>query len=854
MPYTIDEIKRIEQKWQKLWLDQKTFKATADPAKPKYYCLEMFPYPSGKIHMGHVRNYTIADVIARLKTMQGFNVLHPIGYDAFGQPAENAAIKHKTDPEKWTKNCIDQMHEGFIKMGFSYDYDREISTCDSEYYKWNQWIFLKMYEKGLAYKKASAVNWCPSCGTTLANEEVINNECWRCHSQVIQKDLEQWYLKITHYSDTLLEDLKKLSGWPNRVITMQENWIGKSYGVDIHFKVKKSGEILPVFTTRPDTIFGATYVVLAPEHPLVKKIIAGSKNEKEVLSFIERVSNKSKSVRMSDGLQKEGIFTGEYAINPVNNETIPIWIADYVLMEYGTGAIMAVPAHDQRDFLFAREHELPMRIVIQDPKRPSLRVEEMKEAYIGEGVQANSKQFDGIPNREAMTKIAHWMSTNPPQWIGETPPKIKNLGLGNEKMGKTSVHWRLRDWLISRQRYWGTPIPMIYCLGKCRKDGKEFMVPVPEKDLPVKLPENIRVTGQGGSPLTKSAEFIHTKCPKCGEGAIREFDTMATFFDSSWYFLRYCSAHDSKEIFDKKEAAYWMPVDQYIGGIEHAILHLLYSRFFTKFFKDLGLISFDEPFTKLLTQGMVLKDGEVMSKSKGNTVDPDAVIGKFGADTLRLFILFAAPPEEQLEWNDSAIEGSWKFLNRVVHAVENHYHPERNNDPLTDRDKNLERDRNLAIKRVTEDIEKGFKFNTAISGIMILLNVLEKYLNDEKFAKNQRIVNDVLKTLVLLLAPFTPHLCEELWQKTGGKEDSVSHAHWPPCDEKALVQSTVTVIVQIDGKLRGKFDVASNLSEAELVKIVLADPKIQEHLKGQSIKKTIVVPNKVVNFVTHSSG
>ncbi|HOD11957.1 MAG TPA: leucine--tRNA ligase [Candidatus Omnitrophota bacterium] len=822
MSYDINEIKKIESKWQKAWKDNKTFSATNDTSKPKYYCLEMFPYPSGKIHMGHVRNYTIADVIARMKKMQGFNVLHPIGYDAFGQPAENAAIKHKTDPAKWTYRCISEMHEGFEKMGFSYDWDREIATCDKAYYKWNQWIFLKMMEKGLAYKKASAVNWCPSCETTLANEEVINGGCWRCKSEVVQKDLDQWYLKITHYSEKLLEDLDTLKEWPSRVVAMQKNWIGKSLGVEIFFKVEKTGETLPVFTTRQDTIFGATYVVLAPEHPLVAKLVKGTPKEKEVFDFIKKISLVSKADRVAEGLKKEGIFTGLYAINPVNNEHIPIWIADYVLMEYGTGAIMAVPTHDQRDFLFAKEHGLPMRIVIQDPKRPNIASEGLTEAYTAEGALVNSARFNGMNNVESLQKIAEWME--------------------QEKIGKAVTHWRLRDWLISRQRYWGTPIPVVYC-DACG------IVPVPEKDLPVVLPEDIKITGEGGSPLAKSEKFVHVKCPKCGKPAHRETDTMATFFDSSWYFLRYTDAHNDKEIFNKALAKYWMPVDQYIGGIEHAILHLLYSRFFTKFFKDLGLINFDEPFTRLLTQGMVLKDGEVMSKSKGNTVDPDAVISKYGADTLRLFILFAAPPEDQLEWNDGAIDGSWRFLARVWSLIENGYVKGALSGAPDNSSKALERERHIAIKKFTEDIERGFKFNTSISSLMVFLNKLEQYVKEKKDNVDQPTLNKSLETLVLLLSVMTPFMCEEMWQKMGHKDKSISDVPWPQVDEKALQLENASIVVQINGKLRGKFDVPLDCPEDKLREIIFADEKIKTHLAGKDIKRFIVVANKIVNIV-----
>jgi len=824
MSYDIEYIKQFEVKWQKAWKKNKTFSAAQDITKLKYYVLEMFPYPSGKIHMGHVRNYTIADVIARMKKMQGFNVLHPIGYDAFGQPAENAAIKHKTDPSKWTYRCIAEMHEGFEKMGFSYDWDRELATCDKEYYKWNQWIFLKMMEKGLAYKKASSVNWCSSCKTTLANEEVVQGGCWRCKTEVVQKDLDQWYLKITQYSEKLLEHLETLTNWPDRVIAMQKNWIGKSYGVEIYFKIEKTGDALPVFTTRQDTIFGATYVVLAPEHPLVAKLVKGTSEEKKVSEFVKKTSLVSKADRVAEGLKKEGIFTGLYAVNPVNNARVPIWIADYVLMEYGTGAIMAVPTHDQRDFLFAKEHNLPMKIVIQDPKRPDIAPNDLTEAYTAQGPLINSGQFNGINNDESLPKIAAWME--------------------KEKIGKTVVHWRLRDWLISRQRYWGTPIPVIYC-DTCG------IVPVPEKDLPVVLPENIKITGEGGSPLAKSEKFVNVKCPKCGKKARRETDTMATFFDSSWYYLRYASAHDAKNIFDKADARYWMPVDQYIGGIEHAILHLLYSRFFTKFFKDLGLIDFDEPFTRLLTQGMVLKDGEVMSKSKGNTVDPDAVISKYGADTLRLFILFAAPPEDQLEWNDNAIDGSWRFLARVWTLVNDVYVSKPAPLPLDEADKALERERHIAIKKFTEDIEKGFKFNTAISSAMVLLNKAEQYAREKKAKANvnQTVLNSALETLVLLLSAITPHTCEEMWQKMGHKDKSISEVAWPCHDEKALVLDTVSIVVQVNSKVRGKFDVPADCPEEELKKVIFADERIKSYTQGKGIKRFVVVPNKMVNIV-----
>ncbi len=823
MAYTTHEIQRIESKWQAFWQEHKTFEVEADPAKKKFYCLEMFPYPSGRIHMGHVRNYTIADVVARFKMMQGFNVLHPIGYDAFGQPAENAAIKNKTDPGEWTYRCIEQMHNDFLRMGFSYDWDREIATCDEQYYKWNQWIFIRMFEKGLAYKKASPVNWCPGCETTLANEEVIDNKCWRCKNEVDQKDLEQWYLKITEYSEQLLGDLGMLKNWPPRVCAMQENWIGKSYGVEMYFKEVKTGEVIPVFTTRPDTIFGATYVVLAPEHPLVTRLVAGTSKSADVRAFIEKTKNVSKSMRMSGDQRKEGVFTGAYAVNPVNGEEIPIWIADYVLMEYGTGAIMAVPTHDQRDFLFAREHSLPMRIVIQDPQRPELTVEQMTEAYVGQGALVNSEHFDGVNNEEAKQKIAEWMQ--------------------KQKTGDVTVHWRLRDWLISRQRYWGTPIPMIYC----KTCG---IVPVPDEDLPVVLPKNVRITGEGGSPLAQSKEFVEVQCPSCGAQARRETDTMATFFDSSWYYLRYCDAKNGTKIFDAEKAKYWMPVDQYIGGIEHAILHLLYSRFFTKFLRDIGLLAIDEPFDRLLTQGMVLKDGEVMSKSRGNIVDPGSVIDRYGADTLRLFILFAAPPEDQLEWNDGAIDGSWKFLSRVYNAVKKSYRRVGGSFDaavLDEAGQGLYREIHATVKKVTSDFSSDLKFNTAISQIMILMNRLEKF-DPSGSEQKQALLNRAIETVVLLLSPIVPHLCEELWQEMGFVP-SVMQASWPSYDEQALVQQAVSIVVQVNGKVRAKVEVPADASEAELRKIILADSKVARHLDGKEVRKFIVIPNRLVSIV-----
>ncbi|MFA5276036.1 MAG: leucine--tRNA ligase [Candidatus Omnitrophota bacterium] len=799
--------KEIEKKWQERWQRTRIFNVSATAGKKKHYLLEMFPYPSGKIHMGHVRNYTIADTAARVKMMQGFNVLHPMGFDAFGQPAENAAIKNKTRPDTWTHKCIDEMRLELKKMGFSYDWEREISTCDASYYKWNQWIFLKMFGKGLAYKKASNVNWCPSCLTTLANEEVVNGGCWRCHTEVEQKDLEQWYLKITEYKERLLEDLNQLKEWPSRVLAMQSNWIGRSEGVQIYFRLKNSEKIIPVFTTRVDTIFGATYIVLAPEHPLAKEIIKDKPEEGEVLKFIDKVSQESKVVRSSSDVKKEGIFSGCFAINPVNNEEVPIWIADYVLMEYGTGAIMAVPTHDQRDFLFAKEHNLAMRIVIKGPDS----LEAMPEAYEGDGIQVNSGEFDGLPNAQAKTKIAQWME--------------------KKGIGKIETHWRLRDWLISRQRYWGTPIPMIYC-PKCG------VVPVPYEDLPVELPKDAPFTGEGGSPLGKVKEFVNVKCPKCKGKAQRETDTMATFFDSSWYFLRFCSPKFEKAAFDEKEAKYWMPVDQYIGGIEHAILHLLYSRFFTKFFIDLGMLNFsaeggcacgaNEPFKRLLTQGMVLKDGEVMSKSRGNIVDPDSIISKYGADSLRLFILFAAPPETELEWDDRGLEGAFKFLNRIWRIQDN----------LKDKaEPGLVRIMHKTIKKVSEDVRE-FKFNTGIAALMELTNAIYQSGADR----------EVFTNLIKLISPVAPHFSEELWHILGNKE-SVFEASWPEFNAEMLVEDTVTIVIQVNGKVRSKMDIPAEIGEDELKKMILLDDKLKPWLEGKPAKKFIIVPKKLVNIV-----
>ncbi|MDD5574875.1 MAG: leucine--tRNA ligase, partial [Candidatus Omnitrophica bacterium] len=798
------------------WAAEKLYRAVPDKSRPKYYVLEMFPYPSGRIHMGHVRNYTIGDVVARYKSLQGFRVLHPMGYDAFGQPAENAAIKHKSDPQTWTLKCIDDMKKELLRMGFSYDWDRELSTCLPEYYRWNQWIFLKMWERGLAYKKASGVNWCPSCETTLANEEVVGGGCWRCHTPVVEKELEQWYLKITAYKDRLLDDLALLEHWPERVVAMQKNWIGKSYGVEIFFKLE-NGDVLRVFTTRPDTIFGATYVVLAPEHPLVKILIAGRPQEKEVLRFIDKVLKESKMARVAEDTAKEGCFTGAYAVNPVNGEKIPVWVADYVLMEYGTGAIMAVPTHDQRDFLFAKEYGLPMRIVIQPQGAPQA-AETLREAFEMEGTMVNSGAFNGLSSDDAKKKIALWME--------------------EKMMGKIAVHWRLRDWLVSRQRYWGTPIPVVYC-ASCGVVG------VPYEELPVVLPKDATFTGEGGSPLGKVKAFVETTCPKCGKPARRETDTMATFIDSSWYFLRFCSPRENKAPFDQQEAAYWMPVDQYIGGIEHAVLHLLYSRFFTKFLSDEGLVRVREPFHRLLTQGMVLKEGEVMSKSRGNIVDPDEIIKNYGADTLRLFILFAAPPEAELDWNEKGMDGAWRFLNRVWRLADALSGDTRTASLSSAATACVTKKMHQTIKKVTSDMEGGFKFNTAISGIMELVNELYK-LSEAEMRSAQAA--EAVRAIVLLLAPFVPHICEEMWRMLGGTA-SIFTAPWPAFDPALLVEEEATYVVQVNGKVRSKIVLSLAARQDEVKTAALEDAKIREWTAGKVVQKVIVVPGKLVSIV-----
>ena len=814
----------IEAKWQKIWAEEDAFRTAEDDTKEKYYVLEMFPYPSGKLHMGHVRNYSIGDVIARYKKMAGYNVLHPMGYDSFGLPAENAAIQHNAEPAKWTFDNMDEMDRQLASMGLSYDWDRRVATCTPDYYKWTQWLFIQFYKKGLAYKKDNPVNWCPSCQTVLANEQVVDGKCERCKTEVTKKNLSQWYLKITDYADRLLDNLDKLEGWPDKVKTMQRNWIGKSYGANINFEIKDSDKVLEVFTTRADTLFGATYMVMSPEHPYVNELVAGRPEEAEVEAYQEKARRMSDIERTSTSNEKTGVFIGRYAVNPVNGKEIPIYISDYVLMGYGTGAIMAVPAHDQRDFDFAKAFGLDI-IPVVDPEDPSIDLYDLKEAFVAEGKMINSGQFDGMNNKEAIPAMIEWL---------------------NEKgIGDKTVNFRLRDWLISRQRYWGAPIPMIWC------DDCGW---VPEKDenLPVLLPTDVEFTGKGESPITTSKTFVNTVCPCCGKPARREVDTMDTFVDSSWYFLRYCDPHNDKAPFSREKADYWMNVDQYIGGVEHAILHLMYARFFQMFLHDIGLCKEEEPFRNLLTQGMVIKDGAKMSKSLGNVVSPAEIQAKYGSDTSRLFILFAAPPEKDLDWSDEGVEGSYRFLNRVYRLVYEYINDIRGDAEVAAEykaanaaDKALDFMMNTSIKKVTEDAGGRFNFNTAIASIMELVNEMYKYKNGDI---NLPLFNKAIETLLTLLNPFSPHITEELWSQLG-HEDRLYNRAWPECDESALVKDEIQIVLQINGKLKDKLMLPNN-SEKEVVEgAARASDRFKEATEGREVVKVIYVPNKIINFV-----
>lgn len=814
----------IEKKWQDVWEKEDAFKTVEDYDKEKYYVLEMFPYPSGKLHMGHVRNYSIGDVIARFKRLKGYNVLHPMGWDSFGLPAENAAIKNDIHPAIWTDSNIAEMHRQLQGLGFSYDWDREVATCKEEYYKWMQWIFIQFYNKGLAYKKDNPVNWCPSCQTVLANEQVVDGCCERCHTPVTKKRLSQWYLKITDYADRLLKDLDKMPGWPEKVKLMQKNWIGRSTGAEVTFEIENFSKKLQIYTTRPDTLFGVTYMVLAPEHPFVPELTNGTEYEDAVKAYQEECQHKSEIERTSLTKEKTGVFTGCYGINPVNGKKVPIFISDYVMMDYGTGAIMAVPAHDQRDFEFAKKFDLDI-VPVVDSQNPEIDINNLTEAFVAEGTMINSGKYTGMNNKEAIEEI------------------IKDLEA--DGLGKAQVNYKLRDWLISRQRYWGCPIPMVYC-EECG------WVPEKEENLPVKLPTDVEFTGKGDSPLKTSKTFGETTCPCCGKKAVREFDTMDTFVDSSWYFLRYCDAHNSEKPFDKKKADYWMNVDQYIGGVEHAILHLLYARFFQMVMHDLGLVDAEEPFDNLLTQGMVIKDGAKMSKSLGNIVSPEEIQAKYGADTARLFILFAAPPEKELDWSDAGVEGSYRFLNRVYRLVQEYVNEIRGDfrgsETITIQsaeDKALNFQLNATVKKVTEDAGGRFSFNTAISSIMELVNALYKYKQGEV---NVPLMNDAIEKLILILNPFVPHITEELWNDLG-HEDRVYQQNWPEFDPAALELETVEIIVQVNGKLKDKMAFEKNAEKSAIEEAALASERVQDAIAGKSVVKTIVVPNKLINFV-----
>ena len=803
---SVYDFKKIEDKWQKIWTENGQYKTdTTDSSKPNYYTLEMFPYPSGNIHMGHVRNYSIGDVVARFKKMEGYNVLHPMGWDSFGLPAENAAIKHGVHPHKWTMANIEDMKGQLKLLGLSYDWEREVATSTPEYYKFTQEIFLKFLEAGLAYKKKSFVNWCPSCETVLANEQVVQGQCERCDAVVVKKDLEQWYFKTTAFAEELLNDLDTLDGWPEKVKTMQRNWIGKSNGAELIFDIDGTDKSMTVYTTRPDTTYGVTFMVLAPESELVQELVKGTEYEADVNAFIQKMHTKTEIERTASDVEKEGMFIGKYVINPVNGKKIPVWIANYVLADYGTGAIMAVPAHDDRDRDFAEKFNLDIIPVIDEDNK-----------------MINSEEFNGMDAKDAFEGVVE--------------------KLAKENRGKKTVNYRLRDWLLSRQRYWGCPIPVVYC-DDCG------IVPVDKKDLPVLLPTDVEFTGKGESPLTTSKEFATTACPCCGKEARREVDTMDTFVDSSWYFLRYIDPKNTEEPFSKEMVNKWMPVDQYIGGVEHAIMHLLYSRFFVKAFKSMGMLDFDEPFKNLLTQGMVLMDGSKMSKSKGNTVSPIEIINKYGADTARLFVLFAAPPERDLDWSEQGVEGCFRFLNRVYRLVDELAEVAKSNaevKAVTKEDKAMRLVIHSTLKKVTADLSEKFGFNTAIASLMELINEMYKY--KELDTRNDGIIREGIETIVTILAPFTPHIGEELWTMIG-KEGSVFNISWPSYDESALVQDEVEVIVQVNGKLRAKVSMDANISREDMEKVAMEDEKVKAAIEGKNVVKVIAVPKKLVNIV-----
>ena len=811
----------IEKKWQTYWEESGVFKTEYDPSKEKYYVLEMFPYPSGNLHMGHVRNYSIGDVVARFKKMRGFNVLHPMGWDAFGMPAENAAIKNGVSPKDWTLDNIANMTRQQKELGLSYDWGREVATCKEDYYRWTQWIFQQFYKKGLAYKKEAKVNWCEHDHTVLANEQVIDGKCWRCDNDVVKKDLKQWFFKITDYADRLLDDLDTLDQWPDRVKAMQRNWIGRSEGTQFAFYVPKIDKSFEVYTTRVDTLFGVSYVVLAPEHPYVKELIQDASNKVELEAFIETLRNQSDIERTSTEAEKVGMFTGSYATQPITGKEVPIWIANYVLADYGTGAVMGVPAHDERDYAFAKKYDLPVNWVIQNAAQ-DLDFASLDTAFTEDGILVNSGDFNGKTSEEARQALGDYFT--------------------EQGTGRKTVNFRLRDWLISRQRYWGCPIPVVYC----EKCGEQL---VPEDQLPVKLPEDVSFDSGAISPLATSENFLNTTCPCCGGPARREIDTMDTFIDSSWYFLRYTDASNDKEVFNKEIAKYWMNVDQYIGGIEHAILHLLYARFFVKVLHDIGLVEVDEPFKALLTQGMVLKEGSKMSKSKGNVVSPEEIIAKYGADTARLFILFAAPVDRDLDWSDQGVEGSYRFLGRVWRIIDTYQQlgASGHHDSLSKDETALRRELHRAIKKVTEDLDGKFNFNTAISTVMELVNAMYQFKDSHESVQSD-LAKELVEKLTLLLAPFVPHITEEIWHECGF-EGSVHAASWPTYEESALVVDEVEVAVQVNGKVRDKLTVSVSLSKEELEAAAKALPRVQEFTEGKTVVKVIVVPKKLINIV-----
>ncbi len=816
MNYNFEE---IEKKWQKIWEEKKTFKAVAGKKDENFYCLEMFPYPSGKIHMGHVRNYSIGDVIVRFKKMTGLNILHPMGWDALGLPAENAAIKNKSHPEDWTVSNIEYMKTQLKRMGFGYDWERELATCNPAYYKWNQYIFIKMFEKGLAYKKKSEVNWCPSCKTVLANEQVIDNKCWRCDSEVDLKKLNQWFLKIRNYAEELLSSHSELISWPSKVLSMQKNWIGKSKGASVKFKVEGTEHEIDIFTTRLDTIFGSTFFAMSVKHPLVNDLIKNNPKKDKIEKFVKEILKESRETR--EQTEKKGIFTGKYAINPFNGKKIPIWLANFVLIEYGSGAIMSVPAHDERDFEFAKKYDIPIkRVIVEDYKKSY--PEEVKEVFCDKGFVINSGEYSGLTTSEAVKRMGDFLNE-------------KNLG-------KIETQYRIRDWGISRQRYWGTPIPIVYC-DKCG------IVPEKIENLPVELPRKTDFTHSGGSPLEKNDEFKNTVCPVCGGDALRETDTMDTFFDSSWYYFRYAAPSDEFP-FNSDEIGSWMPADLYIGGVEHAILHLIYARFFTKIFRDFGWTDISEPFPRLLAQGMVTLGGSAMSKSKGNVVDPDGLINKFGADTVRLFILFAAPPEKGLEWSDKGVEGANRFLMRIwnlFHANLEIIRSKETHNPEKDLTKEILIKLNRTIKKVTEDIDRRYHLNTAIAALMEFFNKISS--SAEKIREEDPgLFSHIFDVFLKMLSPFAPHFTNELWSKLG-KKTILEEEKWPEWDESHLTSQNVNIMVQINGKIRDKIIVPMDESEKNVESIALASEKVITRLDGKEIIKVIFIKNRMISFV-----